>query len=60
VIKVRGSIWSSDFIVGVGAAGGTLRVRLPTNVKQYIRLQITSGASTTDASATSATLQVLV
>lgn len=45
---------------GVGAAGGTLRVRLPTNVKQYIRLQITSGASTTDASATSATLQVLV
>jgi hypothetical protein len=44
---------------GVGAALATFRGRLPTTVKQYIRLKIASGASTTDASATSATLEVL-
>lgn len=45
---------------GVGAALATFRGRLPTTVKQYIRLKITSGASTTDASATSATLELLL
>lgn len=44
---------------GAGAAAATFRGRLPTNVKRYIRLKITSGASTTDGSATSATLQLL-
>jgi hypothetical protein len=44
---------------GVGAAAATARFKLPTNVKRYIRLQIVSGASTTDASALSATMQLL-
>lgn len=44
---------------GVGAAATTARFRLPTNVKQFIRLQITSGALTTDASATSATMELV-
>jgi hypothetical protein len=44
---------------GVGAAATTARFKLPTNVKRYIRLQIVSGASTTDASATSATMQLM-
>lgn len=44
---------------GVGAAATTARFKLPSNVKRYIRLQIVSGASTTDASALSATMQLL-
>jgi hypothetical protein len=44
---------------GVGAAATTARFRLPTNVKQFIRLQIVSGASTTDSSAVSATMELL-
>jgi len=44
---------------GAGAVGATFRGRLPTTVKQYLRMKITSGASTTDASTTSATLEVL-
>lgn len=36
-----------------GADAATKRFRLPTDVKRYIRLTVTSGANTTDASATS-------
>jgi hypothetical protein len=44
---------------GVGAAGSSRRFRLPTNIGtigRYVGLQIVSGALTTNASATSATL----
>lgn len=41
-----------------GAAAAEIRVRLPTNVRRYIGLKITSGASTGDASAVSATLEL--
>lgn len=44
---------------GVGAAGSSRRFRLPTNIGtigRYVGLQIVSGASTTNASATTATL----
>ena len=43
---------------GVGAAAATYTFKLPPNTRRYIRLQITSGASTTDGSALSATLQL--
>ena len=43
---------------GVGAAAATYTFKLPPNTRRYIRLQITSGGSTTDASATTATLQL--
>lgn len=43
---------------GVGAAAATYTFKLPPNTRRYIRLQITSGASTTDASATSATFEL--
>jgi hypothetical protein len=45
---------------GAGAVTATFRGRLPTTVKRYLRLKITSGASTTDGSATSATLELLL
>lgn len=41
---------------GVGAAAATARYRLPSVCQRYIGLRITSGASTTDASAKTATL----
>lgn len=42
-----------------GAAAATATVRLPVDVKRYVGVRIVSGASTTDASAVSATLQLL-
>lgn len=46
--------------VSTGAGAGSVatihRCRLPSDCEQYVRLKITSGASTTDASAVSATL----
>lgn len=44
---------------GAGAAGGTKRWRPPTNCERYVRLVCTSGASTADASAVSATLELV-
>lgn len=41
-----------------GAAAATYTFKLPPNTRRYVRLQITSGPSTTDASATTATLQL--
>jgi hypothetical protein len=42
-----------------GAAAATYTFKLPPNTRRYIRLSIASGASTTDASATSATTQLV-
>ena len=46
--------------ISTGAGSGSVatihRCRLPSDCEQYVRLKITSGASTTDASAVSATL----
>lgn len=42
-----------------GASAATYTFKLPPNTRRYVRLQITSGASTTDASATTATLQLV-
>ena len=44
---------------GVGAAATTYTFKLPPNTRRYIRLSIASGASTTDASALSATTQLV-
>ncbi len=44
---------------GAGAAASKARFRLPVAVKRYVRLKVTSGASTTDASAVSAELALL-
>ena len=41
-----------------GAAAGTVRFMVPSDVRQYIRVAITTGASTGDCSAASATLTV--
>ena len=40
----------------VGAAGATVRFMVPSDVRQYIRLNITSGASVGNCSSVSATL----
>jgi hypothetical protein len=45
---------------GVGAAAATFRCRLPAAVRRYLRLVIVSGASTADASAVSATIELLL
>lgn len=44
---------------GVGAAATSATVRLPVDVKRYVGVRIVSGASTTDASAVSATVELL-
>lgn len=44
---------------GAGAAAAEAIVRLPVDVKRYVGLRIVSGASTTDASAVAATLELL-
>jgi hypothetical protein len=44
---------------GAGAAAETKRWRAPSDVKRYVRLVITSGASITDSSAVSATFKLL-
>jgi len=44
---------------GAGAAAASFRWRAPSNVKRYVRLVVTSGASTADASSVSATLKLL-
>jgi hypothetical protein len=41
-----------------GAAAATYTFKLPPNTRRYVRLQITSGGSTTDASAKTATIQL--
>jgi len=43
---------------GVGAAAATYTYKLPPGTRRYVRLSIASGASTTDASATSATAEL--
>jgi len=43
---------------GAGAATATYTFKLPPNTRRYIRLSIASGASTTDASATSAVFEL--
>jgi hypothetical protein len=43
---------------GAGAAAASFRWRAPSNVNRYVRLAITSGVSTTDASAVAATLKL--
>lgn len=45
---------------GAGAASTTLRFKLPTNANRYIRAKCTLGASTTDSSAVSLTLEALL
>jgi hypothetical protein len=45
---------------GVGAAATTATVRPPVDVKRYVGVRVVSGASTADASAVSATLEVLL
>jgi hypothetical protein len=42
-----------------GAAAATYTFKLPPNTRRYVRVQISSGASTTNASATTATLQLV-
>ncbi len=42
-----------------GAAAATARFRLPVDVKRYVRLKVTSSASTGDASSVAATLSLL-
>lgn len=42
---------------GAGAAGGTIRWRPASSCERYVRLAITSGALTADASTVSATLE---
>jgi hypothetical protein len=42
---------------GAGAAGGTFRFKPASNARRYYGLRITSGASTTDSSTVSATLE---
>jgi len=44
---------------GVGAAATTARGRLPVDVKRYVGVRVVSGASTADASAVSATLELV-
>ena len=44
---------------GAGAASATARYRPPTTSKRYYGLKVTSGASTTDSSAVSATLELV-
>lgn len=44
---------------GAGAAAAEATVRLPVDVKRYVGVRIVSGASTTNASAVSATLEGL-
>jgi hypothetical protein len=44
---------------GAGAPTADYRFRLPTNTKRYVGVRVVSGASTADASAVSATLEVL-
>jgi len=44
---------------GAGAVAAEFIGRLPVDVKRYIGLRITSGASTADASAVAATLELL-
>ena len=41
-----------------GASAATYTFKLPPNTRRYVRLQITSGASTTDSSTKTATLQL--
>lgn len=43
---------------GAGASAATYTFKLPPGTRRYIRLQITSGASTTDASSKSATFEL--
>jgi len=43
-----------------GAPAVTVRAKLPSSVRRYIRLAVTSGASITDSSAVSATLKVRI
>jgi len=43
-----------------GAAATTLRVALPSNAAQYIRLAITTGGSTGDCSGVSGSVEVLL
>lgn len=48
---------------GAGAAGAEatdVTVRLPVDVKRYVGVRVVSGASTTDASAVSATTELLL
>ena len=45
---------------GAGAAAATARFRPQVDVNRYVRLAITSGGSTADASAVSATLELLL
>jgi len=42
-----------------GAAATTFRASLPRNVRRYVALKVTSGASTTDASTLTAYLELL-
>ena len=44
---------------GVGAAAATKRLRLPTNIRRYVRLKVTTGASTGDCSGVNAQLDLL-
>ena len=44
---------------GVGAAGGTIRYRTRVGVNRYVGVKVVSGASTTDASATKVTNELL-
>jgi hypothetical protein len=43
-----------------GAAGATTRIALPSSVRRYIRLNITSGASVGNCSSVSATLKIRI
>lgn len=43
-----------------GAAATDVTVRLPVDVKRYVGVRVVSGASTTDASAVSATTELLL
>ncbi len=44
---------------GAGAPAAKARYRLPVDVKRYVRLKVTAGASITDSSAVSAELALL-
>ena len=44
---------------GAGAAAASATFRVPVDVKRYIGVRVVSGASTTDSSAVSATLEGL-
>jgi hypothetical protein len=45
---------------GVGAAATTFRFKPASNARRYYGVRITSGASTTDSSTTTATLEVVL